>query len=82
MCCMAMGEAAGTACALSLKEGVTVRNVNVAELQRTLVAGGCNIGQGYRKIDSLEDVDYSKYALEIKRAHGQESKYMEMLKNK
>jgi len=82
MCCMAMGEAAGTACALSLKEGVTVRNVNVAELQRNLVANNCNIGQGYRKIDSLEDVDYSKYALEIKRAHGQESKYMEMLKKK
>jgi len=74
MCCMAMGEAAGTACALSLKEDVTVRNVNVGELQRTLVANNCNIGQGFRKIDSLEDADYSKYAIKVesKNRNGQE----------
>ena len=36
MCCMSMGEAAGTAAALSLEEGVTVRNVDVKKLQHTL----------------------------------------------
>jgi hypothetical protein len=64
MCCMAMGEAAGNAAALSLKQGVTVRNVDIAELQKTLVANKCNIGQGFRKIPALEEgVDYSEYAI-------------------
>jgi hypothetical protein len=87
MCCMAMGEAAGTAAALSLRQGVTVRNVDIAELQRTLVGNKCNIGQGYRKIPSLDEgVDYSQYVIEQfmneqkKRRNGKESDYLEMLK--
>ena len=43
MCCMSMGEAAGTACALSLKENVTVRNVNVKNLQKTILENGGNL---------------------------------------
>lgn len=84
MCCMAMGEAAGNACALSLKEGVNVRDVNVADLQRILVGNKCNIGQGYRKIASLDEgVDYSEYAVEVlKRRNGKESDYIEMLNKK
>ncbi|MDN8618554.1 FAD-dependent oxidoreductase [Variovorax ginsengisoli] len=42
--CMAMGEAAGTAAALALDAGVTVRKVDVAKLQRTLRAQGADPG--------------------------------------
>ena len=64
MCCMSLGEAAGTAAALSLKENVTPRAVNVDELQRTLVKNGLNIGQGFRKLPALEalgNADYSDF---------------------
>ena len=74
MCCLAMGEAAGNAAALSLKENVKVADVDITTLQRTLVANKCNIGQGYREIPSLEKgVDYSEYAVEVaKRRNGWE----------
>ena len=62
MCCMAMGEAAGTACAMSLKDGVTPRKLDVAKLQRKLVENNCQLGQGYRKLPALEDNDYSSFA--------------------
>ncbi len=62
MCCMALGEAAGTAAAMSLEAKVAPRHIDVAALQRRLVENGCNIGQGFRKIPSLEDKDYSAYA--------------------
>ncbi len=62
MCCMSLGEAAGTAAALSLKLGVTVRKLDVAELQRVLVKNGVNIGQGYRRIAALPEGDYSSYS--------------------
>ncbi len=42
--CMAMGEAAGTAAALALNSGVTVRNVDVPALQRALRAQGADPG--------------------------------------
>jgi hypothetical protein len=38
--CVALGEAAGTAAALALKAGVSVRNVNVTDVQRRLVDQG------------------------------------------
>lgn len=53
MCCMSLGEAAGTAAALAVKSGVKVRNIDVGELQRTLAANGVNIGQRFREIPSL-----------------------------
>ena len=65
MCCMAMGEAAGTACALSIKEGVSPRELDVAKLQRRMVENKCNIGQGFREIPSLEKKDYSVYAINL-----------------
>ena len=34
--CMAMGQAAGTAAAMAVKQKITVRNVNVQELRETL----------------------------------------------
>ncbi|MGH7153219.1 MAG: FAD-dependent oxidoreductase, partial [Acetobacteraceae bacterium] len=42
--CMAMGEAAGTAAALSLNAGVPVRHVDVKALQRKLRAQGADPG--------------------------------------
>jgi len=41
---MVMGEAAGTAAALSLESGVAPRTVDVAVLQKRLVAQGVNLG--------------------------------------
>jgi hypothetical protein len=43
--CMAMGEAAGLAAAMALDAGVTVRNVDVAALQRLLRAQGADPGE-------------------------------------
>jgi hypothetical protein len=41
---MVMGEAAGTAAALSLESGVSPRRVNIPALQKRLVAQGVNLG--------------------------------------
>ena len=70
MCCMATGEAAGTACAMSLKEGVTPRELDTAKLQRQLVAQGCNLGQAFRRIPALEDKDYSAFDIRFKEGNG------------
>jgi len=53
MCCNAMGEAAGTATALSLKHDVPPRKVDVPELQKTLVANNGDLGQDKRSIPGL-----------------------------
>lgn len=42
--CMAMGEAAGVAAALALNQGVVVRKVDVARVQKTLRAQGADPG--------------------------------------
>jgi len=39
-----MGEAAGTAAALSLESGVAPRKVDIGPLQRRLIAQGVNLG--------------------------------------
>ena len=54
MCCNAMGEAAGTAAALSLKHNILPRQVDRLELQRTLLANGGSLALGTRKIPGLE----------------------------
>jgi hypothetical protein len=41
---MVMGEAAGTAAALSLESGVAPRKVDIGPLQRRLIAQGVNLG--------------------------------------
>jgi hypothetical protein len=41
---MVMGEAAGTAAALSLEAGVAPRRVDVPTLQKRLIAQGVNLG--------------------------------------
>jgi hypothetical protein len=42
--CMAMGEATGTAAALALNAGVSVRHVDIAKLQKTLRGQGADPG--------------------------------------
>ncbi len=42
--CMAMGEATGVAAALAVNAGVSVRNVDIGKLQRTLRAQGADPG--------------------------------------
>ena len=49
--CMAQGQAAGTAAALSIRAGRPVRNIGVVELQDTLVAQGAEIGRTLRDSD-------------------------------
>ncbi len=46
--CLNMGEAAGTAAALSLEQGLPPRRVDRVDLQRTMVRNGCDIGQRTR----------------------------------
>lgn len=41
--CFVMGEAAGTAAAIAAKSGISPREVNIAELQKTLVKNGVYI---------------------------------------
>lgn len=57
MCCMTLGESAGTAAALAVKTGTTVRKLDIGLLQRTLDKNGVNIGQGLRKIPALGEVN-------------------------
>ncbi len=48
--CLNMGQAAGTATALSLRENIAPRRVDRRRLQRQLIADGMNLGQKYRAI--------------------------------
>lgn len=58
MACCTMGQVAGTAAALSLKQNLAPRKLDRVALQRKLVADGVNIGQRFRTIPGvLEDVD-------------------------
>lgn len=54
LCCMAIGEAAGTAAAMSLECGCQPRNLDVAALQKKLAGNGLNIGQDFREIPGLK----------------------------
>ena len=58
MCCMALGEAAGEAAALSIEKKTSFKTLDVGELQRRLVKHNCNLGQGFRKLPALPDGDY------------------------
>ena len=53
MCCISMGEAAGTAAAMSIESNVRVRDLDVPSLQRRLDENGVNIGQSYRDVPAL-----------------------------
>jgi len=55
MCCLNMGQAAGTAAGLSLKHNIPPRQVERIELQKMLIAHGCNIGQNDRVIPGVTE---------------------------
>ncbi len=55
MACLTMGQAAGTATAMSLEGDVPQREVDRVELQKGLIADGVNIGQGNRAIPGVTD---------------------------
>jgi hypothetical protein len=57
MLCMTMGEAAGLAAAMSIKDNVRCRDLDIASLQRKLVEYDVNIGQGFRYIPALKDMN-------------------------
>lgn len=57
MACFSMGEAAGTAAAISLAENITPRKVDRIKLQKELIANKVNLGQGFRKIQGLDHSD-------------------------
>jgi hypothetical protein len=54
LACTNMGQAAGTAAALSLKHGIAPRKVDRRELQHALISDGMDIGQSFRKIPGLD----------------------------
>ena len=53
MCCNAMGEAAGTAAALSLKNNISPRQVDRIELQNILLKNNGRLGLAGRKIPNI-----------------------------
>jgi len=55
MACMSMGEAAGTAAAMSLANNIPFRKLDRVHLQQELIANNVNIGQAERKIPGLEE---------------------------
>jgi hypothetical protein len=55
MCCLTMGESAGTAAAMSLKKGIRPREIDRVELQRQLIGNGVNIGQKLRVIPGVAE---------------------------
>ncbi len=55
MACLTMGQAAGTAAALSLERDIPPREVERVELQKTLIDDGVNIGQKNRAIPGVTD---------------------------
>ncbi|MBE6931632.1 MAG: FAD-dependent oxidoreductase [Ruminococcaceae bacterium] len=60
MACFTMGEAAGTATCISLKNDITPRQVDRVELQQELIDNNVNIGQGFRDIPGVTDkTDYA-----------------------
>ena len=78
MCCMSMGEAAGIAAAQSLKEGVTVRNIDVKKLQETILANGGNLYDFTERGSTGKT--YEKSA--AKHRHGLEAKFIAQINAK
>lgn len=58
--CFAMGQAAGTAAAMAAESGIGFREVNVPELQRTLVAQGAWLGERPGQADTGKAVAAGK----------------------
>ncbi|NLF60243.1 MAG: FAD-dependent oxidoreductase [Lentisphaerae bacterium] len=58
LACLNMGQAAGTAAALSLAKGLTPRQIDRKELQLMLLETGCEIGQSFFGVPGLETEKY------------------------
>ncbi|MBQ7336359.1 MAG: FAD-dependent oxidoreductase [Clostridia bacterium] len=61
MCCMTLGESAGTAAAMSLENNCLPAELDVGALQRRLDQNGVNIGQSFRKVESLGNGTNKKF---------------------
>lgn len=59
MACFSMGEAAGTATALSLAKGIMPRRLDRLDVQRELIANNVNIGQNMREIPGLGESNFN-----------------------
>ena len=53
--CIAMGEAAGTAAALAVRDGVTPRQVDVAEIRSLLAKGGLNLDRSKVRLAEVRE---------------------------
>ncbi len=53
MACLAMGQAAGTAAAISLARDLPPRKIDRVELQQALIADGADLGQRQRRIPGV-----------------------------
>jgi hypothetical protein len=51
--CIAMGEAAGAAAAVAVRDGVSPRTVDVAEVRRLIAAGGLNLERDAIRLDAI-----------------------------
>ncbi|MFA6294492.1 MAG: FAD-dependent oxidoreductase, partial [Victivallales bacterium] len=58
--CLNMGQAAGTAAALSLKAGIVPRKLDRKELQLRLMQDGCEVGQNYFGVQGLDASPFVK----------------------
>lgn len=55
MACFTMGEAAGTAAAISLRENTELRDLDYKVIQRELIKNGVNLGQSFRTLPGVTD---------------------------
>ena len=53
LCCLSMGEAAGTAACASIAQDVRLRDVDIRGLQSELIANGGNLGQHLRVLPGI-----------------------------
>ncbi len=60
MACFMMGEAAGTATALSLSKNIMPRELDRIDVQRELIANNVNIGQNMREIPGIGLHDFEE----------------------
>lgn len=64
LCCLSMGEAAGTAACASIAQNTPLRKIDVTALQAELIGAGCNLGQSMRFIK-----DFSGISLDFDEAY-------------
>jgi len=75
MCCFTMGEAAGTAAAMSIAKDITPRELDHKALQRELIASNVNLGQSFRTIEGVTDAQ-GEYTDDYKNPEFYSTKYV------